>query len=230
MLSSVNPGMDVRSTRVCIPPLGMLWRWDFYDTLDAAVAHRETSPQPSHPHATPSQRLGATIRQYRKQRGLTQRALAARLGVHYMYMSKIERGHHTVGVLLLLGLAQALDIPPAHLLAPLETGAASQARGTQEATAAAPSALHRDEASRVLQRLGAMIRHARQDQRLSQPALADKTGLDVSYLSNIERGQRNVSVLVVVRLAHALGLSVAQLLDPVSRGSSSCASPTPPDL
>src|SRR5712691_558648 len=176
--------------------------------MDAAVAHRETSSQPSHPYDTLSQRFGATVRQYRQQRGLTQRALAARMDLHYRYMSKIERGQRAIGVLLLLRLAHALDLPAASLLTPLETSASCRARGTWEATSSAPPSTQRGDLSLVLQRLGATIRQARHHQRLSQQALAARTGLDVSYLSNIERGQCNVSVFVLVRLADALGLSV----------------------
>ena len=67
----------------------------------------------------------------------------------------------------------------------------------------------------LLSLLGATIRQARQSQRLSQPALAASTGLSFGYISAIELGQRNLSVLSLVRLADALGLSVTHLLAPL---------------
>jgi len=67
----------------------------------------------------------------------------------------------------------------------------------------------------LLPLLGATIRQARQSQRLSQPALAARTGLSFGYISAIELGQRNLSVLNLVRLADALGLSVTYLLAPL---------------
>src|SRR6266436_10339656 len=76
------------------------------------------------PHLDPAlQLLGATIRQYRQQRGFTQRALAARIGMLDRYLSKIELGRHNIAVLALLRLAHALAIPAACLLARLDTHA-----------------------------------------------------------------------------------------------------------
>src|SRR5712691_741459 len=113
--------MDVRSTRVLRPPLRTLWRWGPQDTMDTAVEHRETSSQPSSPPNTPLQRFGATVRQYRKQQRLSQRALAAKMGWRDRYLSQIELGRHNIAVLTLLRLASALDISAWRLLAPLET-------------------------------------------------------------------------------------------------------------
>jgi transcriptional regulator with XRE-family HTH domain len=56
------------------------------------------------------------------------------------------------------------------------------------------------------------LRHA---QGLTQQALAAKTGLHVMYISGIERGQRNVSVLTLLRVAAALHLPAATLLQPL---------------
>ena len=50
---------------------------------------------------------------------------------------------------------------------------------------------------------------------LTQKVLAAKTGLDNSYIGEVERGERNVSVLNVIRIADALGLSVSHLLAPL---------------
>lgn len=179
------------------------------------MAHRETSSQSSHAHDALLQRFGATVRQYRTQRGLTQRALAGRMDVHPRYMSKIERGDNNIGVLLLFRLAHALDLPAACLLAPLETWKTVRAPATWDAASSGRRAPPRDEPSRLLQRLGTTIRQARQAQRLVQPALAAKTGLSFGYISEIELGQRNLSVVSLVRIAEALGVSVAQLLAPV---------------
>ena len=62
-----------------------------------------------------------------------------------------------------------------------------------------------------LRKLGAAIRAARLERCLSQEALADAAGIDRSHFGKIERGERNVSVLNVARVATALGLSVAAL-------------------
>ena len=61
--------------------------------------------------------------------------------------------------------------------------------------------------------LGAWLRAARADQRISQRALADRSGLSRSYLCDIERGRgAQPSVATLDKLATALGASRADLL------------------
>lgn len=62
-----------------------------------------------------------------------------------------------------------------------------------------------------LAKLGAAIRAARLERALSQEALADAAGIDRSHMGKIERGERNVSVLNVARVADALGTTIASL-------------------
>ena len=76
-------------------------------------------PPPS--EETPLQRLGATIRHYRRQQRLTQKAVAAQAGLDHKYLSEIERGRRNVSVLSLLRIAQALHLPFSHLVASLDT-------------------------------------------------------------------------------------------------------------
>ena len=77
----------------------------------------------------------------------------------------------------------------------------------------------------LLHLLGATIRQYRQRQGLTQTGLATKTGLDNWYLSQIEQGQRNLSILSLVRIADALGLTVSHLLTPLE--TSHAPSPAP---
>lgn len=63
-----------------------------------------------------------------------------------------------------------------------------------------------------LQKLGAAIRAARLDRGFSQEALADAAGIDRSHMGKIERGERNVSILNLARVADALGLSLSSLM------------------
>jgi transcriptional regulator with XRE-family HTH domain len=75
---------------------------------------------PFQSEATPLQRRGATNRHYRRQRRLTQKALAAQTGLHHTYLSQIERGHRNVSILSHLQIARALQMPLASLVASLE--------------------------------------------------------------------------------------------------------------
>lgn len=60
--------------------------------------------------------------------------------------------------------------------------------------------------------LGQAIRTRRHDLKLSQETLADAAGIDRSHMGKIERGERNVTMLNVLRIASALNCSAANLL------------------
>jgi len=63
-----------------------------------------------------TRRLGMRIKQVREERGLTQADLAAKVGVHPMYVSRIERGVQVPSLPLLEKLAKALKVEMKHLL------------------------------------------------------------------------------------------------------------------
>ena len=52
----------------------------------------------------------------------------------------------------------------------------------------------------------------RQEKCLSQEELADLAGLHRTYVGSVERGERNISIDNIERLAIALGTDVARLL------------------
>lgn len=57
------------------------------------------------------------------------------------------------------------------------------------------------------------LRLARQRVGVSQEELADRAGVDRTYVSGIERGVRNPTIGIVARLAAELGTTVSALLD-----------------
>ena len=65
---------------------------------------------------------------------------------------------------------------------------------------------------KVLAALGQNVRARRETRELTQEKLAEKAGLDPTYISGIERGLRNPGIKNVARLARALGFSTAELL------------------
>jgi len=64
----------------------------------------------------------------------------------------------------------------------------------------------------VLARLGTHIRERRSVLHLSQEALADASGIDRSHMGKIERGERNVTVLNLARIAKALGCTLSEMI------------------
>lgn len=67
----------------------------------------------------------------------------------------------------------------------------------------------------VQQRLGKRVREKRNELGLSQEAFADKCKLDRTYISGIERGKRNVSLVNIEVIAKSLGISIAELMEGV---------------
>lgn len=58
---------------------------------------------------------------------------------------------------------------------------------------------------------GARVRRLRKDRCLSQEAFAELCQLDRTYLGGIERGERNVSLINISKIATALQLSPLEL-------------------
>lgn len=63
-----------------------------------------------------------------------------------------------------------------------------------------------------LARLGEAIRRRRLELSWSQEALADYAGIDRSHMGKIERGERNVTFLNILRIAQAIQCKPSDLL------------------
>lgn len=195
--------------------------------MDTAVEHRDTPSQPSRPHDTPLQHFGATVRQYRQQRGLTHKALATRMGIRRpSYISEIELGKRNIAVPMLLRLARALDIPVAWLLARLDTHAGFTLSATDNSLLSREirdkvvmhdviSSLEPDDQAILLPLLGETIRQYRQQRHRTQAGLATMTGMSRSHICQIEQGNRSVSLLNLVSIATAFELPMSSLLAPM---------------
>ena len=69
----------------------------------------------------------------------------------------------------------------------------------------------------ALKKFGANVRAKREAQELSQEALAERADLDRTYIGGIERGERNLSLKNVVRVAKALRMSASDLCAGIDR-------------
>jgi transcriptional regulator with XRE-family HTH domain len=65
----------------------------------------------------------------------------------------------------------------------------------------------------VQQRLAKNLRRLRRERMLSQEKLGFEVDLHRTYISDIERGNRNPSISAIEKIAKALGVSCGQLLD-----------------
>ena len=66
--------------------------------------------------------------------------------------------------------------------------------------------------AQLLRALGSRVRHLREDKGWTQEVLADRAGLDRSYIAGIEAGLRNPSVKALARVAKGLGLSMSDVV------------------
>ena len=71
----------------------------------------------------------------------------------------------------------------------------------------------KDTESPLLRKVGVRVKHLRDARGWSQERLATKSGVHRVYLSGIERGIRNFTVLHLAKLARALKVTPGSLLD-----------------
>jgi ribosome-binding protein aMBF1 (putative translation factor) len=67
------------------------------------------------------------------------------------------------------------------------------------------------QSARIQKQFGERVRELRKEKGLSQEALALVCDLDRSYVGGVERGERNVSLLNIHKIASALGVDAREL-------------------
>ena len=60
---------------------------------------------------------------------------------------------------------------------------------------------------------GTVVRSYRKSKGWSQEKLASETGLDRTYIGGVERGERNIALLNIFRIAEALDVPPSKLID-----------------
>lgn len=69
----------------------------------------------------------------------------------------------------------------------------------------------------IREKFGFAVKGRREELELTQEDLAEKARIHRTYLSDVERGTRNLSLINIERLAAALSLSISELFQLVER-------------
>ena len=69
----------------------------------------------------------------------------------------------------------------------------------------------------IRDRFGCAVKDRREALGLTQEEFAERAGVHRTYLSDIERGTRNLSLINIERVASALGLKISQLFQLVEQ-------------
>lgn len=70
-------------------------------------------------------------------------------------------------------------------------------------------------ANTKLKQFGERVRKLRMAKGLSQERLAELSGLHRNYIGGVERGERNISILNILKLSKALEVSPSELLNEI---------------
>jgi len=70
--------------------------------------------------------------------------------------------------------------------------------------------------NRQLVLLGRQIRRLREETKLSQEEFAGLANIDRAYYGGIERGERNVAALNLIKISDALDVEIGKLFPPLS--------------
>ena len=73
--------------------------------------------------------------------------------------------------------------------------------------------------SQILLTFGKTVKKFRQKLKVSQEALAYDVGIHRTYMSSLERGERNVAILNIVRIAKALKVMPSELFSDLDKSA-----------
>jgi transcriptional regulator with XRE-family HTH domain len=71
----------------------------------------------------------------------------------------------------------------------------------------------------LARRFGELVRRLRQERGYSQEEFSFRVGLHQTYISSVERGERNVTIQTADRIAKALGTKLSELFGELERES-----------
>lgn len=66
-------------------------------------------------------------------------------------------------------------------------------------------------------KFGLVLKELRQEKGLSQESLANQSDIDRTYISDIEKGERNISLNIIERLSVTLQISLSELFKKIEK-------------
>ena len=73
--------------------------------------------------------------------------------------------------------------------------------------------LHGSKNMNIKEKVGKRIKYLRNQIGVSQEELADKAGIDRTYITSVECGKRNVSIVNIEKIANALDVTLSKLFE-----------------
>lgn len=73
--------------------------------------------------------------------------------------------------------------------------------------------MYTDEETRILRQFGAQVRALRKARGYSQESFADVIKLHRTYMGGVERGERNLTLLKIIKIAAALQVTPRKLFE-----------------
>ncbi len=67
--------------------------------------------------------------------------------------------------------------------------------------------------SKTIIKFGEIVRKKRQEKGLSQEDFAELVGVHRTYIGMIERAEKNITLLNIEKIAHALEISISELVE-----------------
>lgn len=66
-------------------------------------------------------------------------------------------------------------------------------------------------------KFGLVLKELRQEKGLSQESLANQSDIDRTYISDIEKGERNISLNIIERLSVTLQISLSEIFKKIEK-------------
>lgn len=65
----------------------------------------------------------------------------------------------------------------------------------------------------IKEKVGKRIKQLREKNNITQEVFADKCGLNRTYITSLERGERNISIVNLERISNAFNISLSEFFD-----------------